>query len=153
MRPGSRPHHTAAWLACFAILLAALAPSISQFVYAARQDTAALVAADHCVPAMADAAAVSGDHDGYAAHAGHGDHDGAAAPGKSSGKVAFHFEHCHFCATTAASFALLPLAVVLLFGEADHPPAPAVTIADFQPRDTWTAARPRGPPAPLPRLT
>jgi hypothetical protein len=124
-------HRLTVWIASFAILLAALAPSISHAVAAAQGvpngwmeictiEGAKLVQIDDGQPSR-------------------------STPGK--GDKATHFEHCPFCLSHAVSPALLPTAdftipvvegsafLPLLFYQASHP------------LFAWTAAQPRAPPA------
>jgi hypothetical protein len=120
--------HFAAWLACCAILFAALAPSVSQAVAASFGGT------------WAEICSVGGAKFVKVATAD------AVTPVSDSQDMP-HFEHCPFCATHAGSFALLPgagVAIPLLEPESTHP------FLFFQapsPLPVWTTAQSRAPPA------
>jgi hypothetical protein len=116
----------AAWIACFAMLFAALAPSVSHAMSAARGDTwtevcsAAGIKLVKAIDAQADTA------------------DADQAP--------VHLEHCPFCATHPASVALLPgsaWSVPLIAGRDTYPP-----LFFQSPRRlaAWTPAQSRAPP-------
>jgi hypothetical protein len=115
----------AAWLACCAILFAALAPSVSQAMAASFGGTWAEICS---VGGAKLVKVVAGD------------------PASDTQDMP-HFEHCPFCATHAGSFALLPGASVgfpLLEPETGHP------LLFFQapsPLPVWTTAQSRAPPA------
>ena len=85
----------AAWIACFAILLAALAPSISQAVANAKQESGSGWAE---ICSVAGIRFVQVD-------------DGAAD--EKSGAKAMQMEHCAFCSTHAGSVGLPPASPVL----------------------------------------
>lgn len=116
----------AAWIACFAVLFAALAPSVSHAVSAARG------------AAWAEICGVSG-----AKLVNMADDQGSADPVKQSG----HLEHCPFCATHAASFALPPgagLLLALIETQTTHPP---LFFQSPRPLSVWAAPQSRAPPA------
>lgn len=117
----------AAWLAAFAILFAALAPSISHALSAARGETWAEI----CSTGGAKLVKVSVGQDGTS----------IPATGKS-----FHFEHCPFCITHGGSFALLPGAgIALPLPEAQNF-RPFLFYQSPRPLPIWTAAQSRAPP-------
>lgn len=111
----------AAWLAVFAMLLAALAPTVSHALSPATGGTIEVCSVDgpRSIP----------DPD-------------APAPAPHNA-----LEHCPFCATQAGSFAL-PNAPLPAFDapRGDDVPPPPVAI-DRPAQDAPLAARPRAPPA------
>jgi hypothetical protein len=118
----------AAWIACFAILFAALAPSISHAVSASRSQSWAEICS-------VDGARFVKVSDGQ---------DGTSAP---SSKTSLHLEHCPFCATHAASFALPPAAgmtIPLIDMPDTYPP---LFFQSPHPLPIWTTAQSRAPPA------
>ena len=120
----------AAWIACFAILLAALAPSISQAVANAKQQSGS---------GWAEIWSVAGIRFVQV--------DGAASDdGKSAGK-AMQMEHCAFCSTHAGSVGLPPASPVLplpvAMGTAIFP---ALYYQSPAPLFIWNTAQSRAPP-------
>lgn len=119
----------AAWIACFAILFAALAPTISHALAASR-GTSDL--AEVCSVGGAKLVSVS---DGQA--------DGSApVPAKS-----FKFEHCAFCTTHGGSFALLPQMDSHIAAPAMPDSHPKLFYLSPRPLPIWSAAQSRAPPA------
>ncbi|MDA8256157.1 MAG: DUF2946 family protein [Betaproteobacteria bacterium] len=126
MRLATRPGRVTAWIAIFAILLAALAPAVARAWLSPQQ---AMPWTEICSVAgpqgAMDAAPLPGS----------GQHDGAL------------FKHCPFCLNHAGQFALPPPAHDLL------PPAAAgsegipSSVAISVPRFIRVAAEPRAPPA------
>jgi hypothetical protein len=113
----------AAWIACFAILFAALAPSISHAMAAARGDAWTEICS------TAGIKLVKAD-------------DPADAQPASS-----HLEHCPFCATHPSSLSLLPgsaQSMPLLQGRDTHP---SLFFQSPSPLAIWTLAQSRAPPA------
>ena len=113
----------AAWIACFAILFAALAPSVSHAMAAARGDTWTEI----CSAAGIKMVKVE---------------DSADAKQTSR-----HLEHCPFCATHPAPVALLPSSagsMPLLEGRDTHP---SLFFQSPSPLAIWTLAQSRAPPA------
>lgn len=117
-----------AWVACFAIMLNLLAPSISHAL-AASQGQALLV--EVCgasgvkwmaVGAVPDAAPVAADAD------------------------PLHLKHCQFCLNHAGAFAL-PATHAIHFMAAARTPAPAPHYPAPSPRLPWSIASARAPPA------
>ncbi|MET3131510.1 hypothetical protein AAKU55_001772 [Oxalobacteraceae bacterium GrIS 1.11] len=114
------------WIACFAILINALAPSISHAIAALQvQSLSAEICRADGVPAIASEQA-------------------APAPLKN-GKMAMG-EHCGYCLAHAASFALPPTALAALGLFGGHAALPFLFYRSPQPLTAWSAARPRGPP-------
>ena len=113
----------AAWIACFAILFAALAPSVSHAMAAARGDTWTEICS------AAGIKLVKADNP-----------DNAEQTSK-------HLEHCPFCATHPSSVALLPgsaWSMPLLEGRDTHP---SLFFQSPSPLAIWTLAQSRAPPA------
>ena len=123
----------AAWIACFAILLAALAPSISQAVANAKQESGSGWAEICSVAGIRFVQLVQGD-------------DGAA-DGKSDGK-AMQMEHCAFCSTHAGSVGLPPTSPVLpLLVASGTAIFPALYYQSPSPLFIWSTAQSRAPPS------
>ena len=122
----------AAWIACFAILLAALAPSISQAVANAKQQSGS---------GWAEICSVAGIRFVQVVE------DGTTEDGKSAGK-AMQMEHCAFCSTHAGSVGLPPTSPVLplpvAMGTAIFP---ALYYQSPAPLFIWSTAQSRAPPA------
>ncbi|UQV48326.1 DUF2946 family protein [Janthinobacterium lividum] len=120
----------AAWIACFAILLAALAPSISQAVANAKQESGS---------GWAEICSVAGIRFVQV--------DDGAADGKSGGK-AMQMEHCAFCSTHAGSVGLPPTSPVLPLPAASGTAIfPALYYQSPSPLFIWSTAQSRAPPA------
>lgn len=120
----------AAWIACFAILLAALAPSISQAVANAKQESGS---------GWAEICSVAGIRFVQV--------DDGAADGKSDGK-AMQMEHCAFCSTHAGSVGLPPTSPVLPLPVASGTAIfPALYYQSPSPLFIWSTAQSRAPPA------
>jgi hypothetical protein len=118
-----------AWIAMFAIVLAALAPSISQAVNAAR--TSAAGWDEICTvdgPKLIKA-------DGEASHT-------STAPVEKSG----HFEHCPFCFAHAGSFGLPPGTGFTFPIASGNPTLPPLYYQAPRPLFIWAAAQSRAPP-------
>ena len=119
----------AAWIACFAILLAALAPSISQAVANAKQESGS---------GWAEICSVAGIRFVQL--------DDGAADGKSGGK-AMQMEHCAFCSTHAGSVGLPPTSPVLpLLVASGTAIFPALYYQSPSPLFIWSTAQSRAPP-------
>lgn len=123
----------AAWIACFAILLAALAPSISQAVASAKQESGS---------GWAEICSVAGIRFVQLVQAGDGDADE-----KSGGKV-MQMEHCAFCSTHAGSVGLPPTSPVLpLLVASGTAIFPSLYYQSPAPLFIWSTAQSRAPPA------
>ena len=118
----------AAWIACFAILLAALAPSISQAVANAKQESGS---------GWAEICSVAGIRFVQV--------DDGAADEKSAGK-AMQMEHCAFCATHAGSVGLPPSPVLPLPVISGTAIFPALYYQSPSPLFIWSTAQSRAPP-------
>lgn len=121
----------AAWIACFAILLAALAPSISQAVANAKQESGS---------GWAEICSVAGIRFVQLVQA-----DGGAADEKSGGK-AMQMEHCAFCSTHAGSVGLPPTSPVLLLVASGTAIFPSLYYQSPAPLFIWSTAQSRAPP-------
>lgn len=117
------------WIACFAMLLNALAPSISHAVTAWSSASA---------PAM-EVCTMNGVQS-IAATAGlpAGDHSGQTDAGNSG--------HCHFCLAHCGSLALLPTGMPVRAIVAGHDLFPHLFYHAPYRLFSWAAANPRGPP-------
>jgi hypothetical protein len=113
-----------AWIACFAMLFGALAPSISQAMSVSRGDTwAEICSAAGIKYVKADA-------------------------GTPVTKKLMHVEHCPFCATQAGSFALLPASASVSFAALEAPNThPILFYRSPRPLSIWSTAQSRAPPA------
>lgn len=146
----------AACMACFAILLASLAPAVSHAINAFR--LAGANTHEHCPENIEVAesqhletgsagthglhmqASEDSDHLVHVAmpsgvsHTGHGSESG------------WHFEHCPFCFTHAGSFGLAP--VIFFTNQMGTSVAlrPALFYRSPQPLFAWRSAQPRAPP-------
>ena len=123
----------AAWIACFAILLAALAPSISQAVASAKQESGS---------GWAEICSVAGVRFVQLVQAGDG-----AADEKSGDKV-MQMEHCAFCSTHAGSVGLPPTSPVLpLLVASGTAIFPSLYYQSPAPLFIWSTAQSRAPPS------
>ncbi|MEO7496168.1 MAG: DUF2946 domain-containing protein [Massilia sp.] len=118
----------AAWIACFAMLFAALAPSLSHAMSASRGDARAEI----CSVGGMKFVSVGVD---------------ALAGADSSAHDTVHLEHCPFCATHAGSF-VLPSPAGLTIALADtRESLPFLFLRAPHPLAIWTVAQSRAPPA------
>ncbi|WP_176442540.1 DUF2946 family protein [Noviherbaspirillum humi] len=136
------PHPLAAWLAAFAVLVAALAPTVSHLL-------AARIQADQMVAAHGAGHDVrhDHDHDHEAHHAAALDSPAAQEPEPSSSGHELHFEHCPFCLTHAGSFGLAPRLAQRFFNAVAVAVFPVLFYLAPQPLFIWLSAQPRAPPA------
>lgn len=117
-----------AWIACFAMLFAALAPSVAHAMSASRGE----VWAEVCSVAGPKFVKTSA---------------GLDAAADTVKQQTLHLEHCPFCATHAGSFALPPgpsFSMPLLDTPQSHP---FLFYRSPRPLSIWTAAQSRAPPA------
>ncbi len=117
----------AAWIACLAILFAALAPSVSHAMAASRGDAWTEICSAAGIKLI---------------KASDGQGDPAETPTASS-----HLEHCPFCATHPSTVSLLPASgwsMPLLNGRDTHP---SLFFQAPSPLAIWTLAQSRAPPA------
>lgn len=119
-----------AWVACFAILLAALAPSVSHAVAAAKGSGSPWL--EICTTVGTRYVRVAQDHNPV-----------SPVPAQET----LHFEHCPFCLTHAVSLGLPPAdAFILPAGIGGHA-FPFLFYQSPRPLFAWGAAQPRAPPA------
>lgn len=126
MMPARRIGRLAAWIAIFAMLLAALAPTVAR----------ALSAAQRQAQPWAEVCTVAGMQSAYqgAPATGSGQHDAAV------------FKHCPFCLTHAGQYAL-PAAAFGAWPAPDAGPGFVPAFAAAPPfRFMRVAAQPRAPP-------
>ncbi|MES2297238.1 MAG: DUF2946 domain-containing protein [Pseudomonadota bacterium] len=116
----------AAWIACCAMLFAALAPSMSRAFAASGGDWTEICSVNGSK--LVKLASVQSGADKLAS--------GAAS----------HVEHCPFCATHGGSFALLPGAAFVLPVLATQNFRPSLFYQAPRPLPIWTAAQSRAPP-------
>ncbi|MFC0132847.1 DUF2946 domain-containing protein [Massilia eurypsychrophila] len=121
-------HRFAAWIACFAMLVAALAPSVSHALSMSRGGTWSEI----CSVGGTKFVKVSLDQGGIA--------DPAT-------QDSIHLEHCPFCATHAGSFALPPNAGFILPLIETQDTHPFLFFQAPHPLAIWTVAQSRAPPA------
>lgn len=119
----------AAWIACLAILFAALAPTLAHAVLASPGQSWAEV----CSVSGARMVQVGGDQGNMA---------------DPLSKQSLHVEHCPFCATHAGAFALPGGGRALSFALPATPQRhPTLFLQAPHPLPVWTTAQSRAPPA------
>lgn len=122
--------HWTAWIAAFAVLLAALAPSISQAVFASRGSPAG----------FGEICSVNAPKLVKVEHEGHHSSSSLAEKG-------LHFEHCSFCFTHAGSVGLPPAADLVLPVPIGTQPMPSLFYQSPRPLFVWATAQSRAPPS------
>ncbi len=128
MRMTQATHRFASWIACFAILMASLAPSISHAVAAAHGTPNAWM--EVCTVAGSKMVMVDVEQ---------------TAPATNEQSV--HFEHCPFCLSHAGTVGLPPAAdFVMPVVSGDHV-LPSLFYQSSRPLFAWAVAQPRAPPA------
>ncbi len=116
------------WIACLAILMNALVPSISQAMMAGGGQSN-----------LIELCTVNGTQYISLDQAG---------PDKSSGdSTQHHVEHCPYCMTHAGTFALPFSASPLLLPISGHDVFPPLFYHSATPLFSWTPSSPRGPPS------
>jgi hypothetical protein len=118
-----------AWIACFAILLAALAPSISHAMAGAGATSAWIE-----ICSIAGTRFVQAD-----------DGDKTAAPG--SIEQSLHVDHCPFCSAHAGSPGLPSNPLLTLPVVDGRPVLPSLYYQASRPLFAWASAQSRAPPA------
>lgn len=118
-----------AWIACLAILMAALAPSISH----------ALVAVKGANSGWVEVCSVAGTKLAKLADSNN--------PASSPAEKAMHSEHCPYCFTHAVSLALLPSPALIFPLVNASFPLPSLFYQSSSPLFAWASAQPRAPPA------
>lgn len=126
MRLATRPGRVTAWIAIFAILLAALAPSVAR----------AWLSPQQTMP-WTEICSIGGSQGtpDVAPLSGSGQHDGAV------------FKHCPFCLNYAGHFALPAPALDFLPAVTASTETFPASVATPAPRFIRVAAQPRAPPA------
>jgi hypothetical protein len=120
--------HLAAWIACFAMLFAALAPSVSHALSTSRGEPWTEI----CSVGGKKFVKVSVDQGGTT---------------DPASQDSIHLEHCPFCATHADAIALPPaagLSILLIDTRDTHP---FLFLRSPHPLAIWTVAQSRAPPA------
>jgi len=120
MRSNRLLRRASAWIAIFAILAAALSPSISHALASA--------------PDFGQICSVDGPRGGA-----------PASPDETPDRIAL--EHCPYCASGAGSFAILPAAPAAIFLDARPAIAAARTFPALKRRPPYSSAQPRAPPS------
>lgn len=144
----------AAWIACFAVLLASLAPTVSHVL--AGSGLTSFSGVQYRIPVAqmahvpdAEESLCHGAEQDHEAHA-HAQEAAVSEPGTdpshSHGEGGMHFEHCPFCFTHAGSFGLSPSAGMVLPVAIGMAARPLLFYQAPQPLLIWSSAQPRGPP-------
>jgi hypothetical protein len=118
-----------AWIACFAILMAALAPSISHAV-AASGNKSFSPSSEICTAHGSKSLKAAGKPL----------HNSAPAEHRT------HFEHCPFCFTHSPSFGLPPSGEIVIPLATGSPVLPFLFNHSPRPLFAWAAVQPRAPP-------
>jgi hypothetical protein len=130
MRLHKTRQHITAWIACFAILMAALAPSLSHALSAMRSGDAGW--AEICSTNGVKNVKVAGV-----------ELPGSDAPAQSG----IHLEHCPYC-LVHADVPTLPATVALVLPlNPDSPAYPSLFYQSPRPLFLWSSAQSRAPPA------
>jgi hypothetical protein len=119
-----------AWVACFAILLASLAPSISHALAAATAPGAYWT--EICSAAGLKSIKVE---------------SGKTSDSSSPAKHGLHFENCPFCQTHADSLVLPPASALVPLVVSASFPLPSLFYQSPRPLFVWASAQSRAPPA------
>jgi|GEM_PF-416279 len=158
MRQGHRK--IAAWIACFAVLLSSLAPSISHALAATKMLDLSLV--QSMAQAMTSAtntaeASAAQLHEAQLHELCITNRDGvpasvlepfssAASTPHSHGDANFHFEHCPFCFTHAGSFGLATDTGLIIPQANGASILPELFYHSPAPLFAWASPLPRAPP-------
>lgn len=122
--------HAFRWVACFAILLNALAPTVSQAVAASEGQTGwtqiCSLAGLRWVQASDDLA----------------NSQESSSPGQQ-----FQTEQCPFCGVHAGSWVVLPEAAIVVVASVASAVVPAPVLAQPHPVPPWSVIHSRAPPA------
>ena len=120
----------AAWIACFAMIFGALAPSISHALSVSRGE----IWTEICSAGRTKFVDVSVDRGGVS---------------EPTTQDSIHLEHCPFCATHAGSFALPPNSGFTTTLIETQDIYPVLFFQSPQPLPIWTVAQSRAPPIPV----
>jgi uncharacterized protein involved in copper resistance len=127
------------WLACLAILLNVLAPSISHAISQAKHSQTT-----HLPASSMEICSMDGDHSVMAAD------EQPQAPADSPDNPHVHAaSHCPFCSSHGGNVALPSSAMPALFGSAGAAILPVLFYHAPRPLFAWATAHPRAPPATL----
>jgi hypothetical protein len=127
------------WLACLAILMNVLAPSISQAISQAKQSPAT-----HLPASSMDICSIDGAHSAMAAA------DQPQTPADSPANPHAHASsHCPFCSSHGGNVALPSSAMPVLFASAGAAILPVLFYRAPRPLFAWATAHPRAPPVTL----
>lgn len=126
MRSRHIRHHTTVWIAALAILLAALAPSLSQALRRAQGGPATEVCTAQGTRWVQDA---------------------PEGPGTPHGAAQL-MAHCLYCATHVPTLGLPPAATTLVLVQALSQAVPAAFLSAPHRLHAWLSAQPRAPPQP-----
>ncbi|HAT29329.1 MAG TPA: DUF2946 domain-containing protein [Janthinobacterium sp.] len=122
-----------AWIACFAILLAALAPSISHAIAAGKNAGSGWIE----ICSAAGSKFVSADQTLNSASST------SSAPAEKS----LHFDHCPFCSTHGGPSAPPPAVALSVPAVSGKAILPSLYYQAPRPLHVWASAQSRAPPA------
>ncbi|MGV8898648.1 MAG: DUF2946 domain-containing protein [Burkholderiaceae bacterium] len=128
------------WIACFAILLNALAPSISYAMFA-MHDTAN----PSGTPSFLMEVCTANGMQLFTVPAEKTSESVLDSSGNEKKKLAAS-GHCPFCLTHAGTFALLPTGAIRFAASSKHGLMPPLYYQSPQPLFSWTVAHSRAPP-------
>lgn len=131
----------AAWIACFAIIVAALAPAMTHLLPGAQAAGAGAGQMEICTAGGARLSAYAA-----ASVAAIADTGARRAPGLPS-DAAMHGDHCQFCFTHADSVGLPPSVALALTPTVAVSPRPFLFYQSPSPLFVWAHAPSRAPPA------
>ena len=123
-----------AWLACFAVLLLALMPSVSRLLAASSNQ---IFAADICTTSASPQQVIA-----KAQLAG-----GQTPPIGKMPAGGSHLDHCPYCVVQAQAVVLPSVAAPPLLVSVSFQYAPPLFLHAAQRLHAWSSARPRAPPA------
>ncbi len=126
-----RNMHRIAWIACFAILLAALAPAISHALAAQQHHAEQQAWVEICTMEGSKMVMTDGAHD----------------PQQPAHDSFGHLEHCPFCLNHAVAHGLPPAADFVMPVLAGDHVLPPLYYQAPRPLFAWATAQPRAPPA------
>jgi hypothetical protein len=129
MRMATAKRRITAWIASFAILLAALAPSISQAINAAKGSGANWI--EVCTVSGLKLAKIT---------------DAQNPASQKPAEDGSHFKHCPFCFTHGGSVGLPPSTDLTLPIASNDLPLPSLFYRSPRPLFIWAAPQSRAPP-------
>jgi hypothetical protein len=132
------------WIACFAILLNALAPSISHALSRMADPARMIEICSASGTRWMSSDAVGTISSTIASTVADAQAGTEQAPADSP---LHHLEHCPFCMTHAGTFALPAPSSTLFAVQGGHDLFPSLFYHSPFPLFSWSAAHPRGPPA------